>query len=85
MVDAYHEFDHPREMMEGIVKSLKPGGRVALVEYRAEDPKIAIKPLHKMTVLQASKEMAVNGFSLVYAGDFLPMQHFLLYQKVRQK
>ena len=43
MVDAYHEFDHPREMMMGIVKSLKPGGRVALVEYRGEDPSVPIK------------------------------------------
>src|SRR4051812_3234009 len=49
MVDAYHEFDHPREMMEGIAAGLKPGGRVVLVEYRGEDPNVPIKPHHKMT------------------------------------
>src|SRR5204863_5256127 len=51
MVDAYHEFDHPREMMEGIVKSLRGGGvgRVALVEFRAEDREVPIKPHHQMT------------------------------------
>ena len=49
LVDAYHEFSHPREMMESIVKGLKSGGRVILLEYRGEDPTVPIKPLHKMT------------------------------------
>ena len=59
MVDVYHEFSHPYEMMEGIVKALKPGGRVAFVEYRGEDPKVPIKRLHKMTEAQVKKEAAL--------------------------
>src|SRR5579871_497071 len=65
MVDAYHEFDHPREMMEAIVKSLKPGGRVIDLEYRGEDPEIPILPHHKMTEAQAIKEMAAVGLKHV--------------------
>ena len=57
LVDAYHEFAYPREMMQGIVAALRPGGRMILVEYRGEDPSIAIKPLHKMTEAQARREM----------------------------
>lgn len=57
MVDAYHEFEYPREMMQGIIKALKPGGRVVLVEYRGENPLILIKRLHKMTEKQIKKEM----------------------------
>ncbi|WP_293087146.1 hypothetical protein [Moorena sp. SIO3H5] len=61
MVDVYHELEYPREMMESIVKALKPQGRVVLVEYRKENPLIPIKGLHKMTQKQVKKEMeAVN-------------------------
>ena len=81
MVDAYHEFDHPREMMLGIVAGLKPGGRVALVEYRGEDPSIAIKPLHKMTEAQAIREMEAVGLEHVETIAALPIQHLMLFQK----
>jgi ubiquinone/menaquinone biosynthesis C-methylase UbiE len=81
MVDAYHEFSFPREMMESIVKSLKPGGRVVQIEYRGEDPEVPIKRLHKMTVAQARKEMAVVGLIWKETKDFLPQQHFLVFEK----
>jgi ubiquinone/menaquinone biosynthesis C-methylase UbiE len=58
MVDVYHEFSFPREMMLSVVKALKPGGRVVQIEYRGEDPDVPIKRLHKMTVAQCRKEMA---------------------------
>ena len=83
MVDAYHEFSHPREMMEGIVRSLKPGGRVALVEYRGEDPTVPIKELHKMTQAQARREMAAVGLSWLKTLDFLPQQHLMIFEKLR--
>jgi ubiquinone/menaquinone biosynthesis C-methylase UbiE len=81
MVDAYHEFDHPREMMEGIFRALKPGGRVVLVEYRGEDPDVPIKPLHKMTEAQAKKEMAVVGLQHVKTLPGLPRQHVMIFRK----
>lgn len=81
MVDAYHEFSHPREMMLGIVAGLKPGGRVVLIEYRGEDPKIPIKRLHKMTESQVKKEMEAVGLQWRETQSFLPQQHFMVFEK----
>src|SRR5205085_4145479 len=81
MVDVYHELEFPHETLQAIKRSLKNDGEVLLLEYRAEDTSIAIKPHHKMTIMQANKEMSANGFKLVFDGEFLPMQHFLLYKK----
>jgi ubiquinone/menaquinone biosynthesis C-methylase UbiE len=83
MVDVYHELEFPHEMLQAIKKSLKSDGAILLLEYRAEDTSIAIKPHHKMTITQANKEMSTNGFRLVFDGEFLPIQHFLLYKKSR--
>jgi ubiquinone/menaquinone biosynthesis C-methylase UbiE len=80
-VDAYHEFSFPREMMESIVKGLKPGGCVIQIEYRGEDPDVPIKRLHKMTVAQAKKEMAAVGLVWKETKEFLPQQHFLVFEK----
>ena len=80
-VDAYHEFSHPHEMMLSIVRALRPGGRVFLLEYRAEDPEVRIKPLHKMTQDQAKKELAAAGLQWVRTDDFLPWQHFMVFRK----
>jgi SAM-dependent methyltransferase len=81
MVDAYHEFSHPREMMLNLRAALEPGGRVYLVEYRKEDPSIPIKPLHKMTEAQARKEMTAVGFEWVATEEMLPRQHFMIFRK----
>lgn len=81
MVDAYHEFSHPREMMESILTALKPGGRVVFVEYRGEDPQIPIKPRHKMTVAQLTKEMNALGLVKVRVNTDLPTQHITTYRK----
>ena len=81
MVDAYHEFSHPREMMLALVEALRPGGRVFLVEYRGEDPSIPILPLHKMTEAQARLEMEAVGLEFVENRAMLPQQHFLVFRK----
>ncbi|MEO8862351.1 MAG: class I SAM-dependent methyltransferase [Ginsengibacter sp.] len=81
MIDVYHELQYPKEMMQNISKALKRNGKILLLEYRAEDPSIRIKPLHKMSVAQVNKEMAANGFKLSSDGEFLPIQHFLLYER----
>ncbi|MBA2762876.1 MAG: class I SAM-dependent methyltransferase, partial [Segetibacter sp.] len=80
MVDVYHELENPAEILQAIKKSLKKDGKVLLIEYKGEDPSVRIKPLHKTTVAQLNKELSANGFKLAYKGDFLPIQHFLLYQ-----
>lgn len=85
MVDAYHEFSHPREMMESIVLALKPGGRVIWIEYRKEDVTVPIKPLHKMSQAQVKKEAAAVGLEHVETRDFLPSQHFMIFRKPAAK
>jgi ubiquinone/menaquinone biosynthesis C-methylase UbiE len=81
MVDVYHELLYPQEMLQAIRLSLKPKGKLLLLEYRAEDSKVPIKLLHKMSAAQVNKEMKANGFHLVQRGEFMPIQHFLVYQK----
>ena len=80
-VDVYHEFSHPHEMMTAIRRSLKPGGRVVLVEYRGEDPTVPIKLLHKMTVAQVRKEMEYTGLKWVKNVGTLPRQHILIFER----
>jgi SAM-dependent methyltransferase len=82
MVDAYHEFEFPQEMMQGIVKALKPGGKVALIEYRGENPLIMIKALHKMTQKQVKKEMQAVGLTWQETNNLLPQQHLMVFEKV---
>lgn len=81
MVDAYHEFAYPREMMEEIVKALKANGRVVLVEYRRENPLITIKKLHKMSQKQVKKEMAAVGLVWQETKDILPQQHLMIFRQ----
>jgi ubiquinone/menaquinone biosynthesis C-methylase UbiE len=83
MVDVYHELEYPQEMLRSIHKALKPDGKILLIEYRGEDPTVPIKALHKTTVAQLTRELNANGFQLHYRGDFLPIQHFLLFEKKR--
>jgi SAM-dependent methyltransferase len=81
LVDAYHEFSHPREMGRAMFRALKPGGRLVLLEYRAEDPRVPIKALHKMTEAQVRLELSSLGFRWVRTEDFLPQQHFLVFER----
>ena len=81
MIDAYHEFSYPREMIQHIADALKPGGRVVLVEYRAEDPNVPIKELHKLSVVQATKEMKAAGLKRLKNDDRLPQQHIMFFGK----
>jgi ubiquinone/menaquinone biosynthesis C-methylase UbiE len=81
MADAYHEFEFPREMMQGIVRGLKPGGRVAQLEYKTENPLVLIKPLHKMTQGQARRELESVGLEFVENRRGLPQQHLLIFRK----
>jgi precorrin-6B methylase 2 len=81
MVDVYHELLYPKEVLQSIHKSLKPKGKLVLIEYKGEDPEVAIKEEHKMTVRQVTKELKANGFKLIQNGQFMPIQHFLVFEK----
>ena len=81
MVDVYHEFNFPVEMITSIKKALKPNGHLFLIEYRGEDLKVPIKKIHKMTEKQAVKELEVAGFKLKENIDNLPWQHCMVFIK----
>ena len=81
IVDAYHEFSHPFEMGTAMADALKPEGKLILIEYRAEDRSVPIKPLHKMSENQAIDEMRAIGLKHLRTEDFLPQQHFLVFEK----
>jgi ubiquinone/menaquinone biosynthesis C-methylase UbiE len=83
MVDVYHELTYPFEVMTKVREALKPGGRVVFVEYRKEDPRVRIKEVHKMSVDQLTREMAVVGLARVQVIESLPAQHIVIF--VRSK
>ncbi len=77
--DVYHEFSHPEQMLAAMRQSLSPNGVVVLLEFRAEDPKVPIKKLHKMSKAQVNQELTANGFKLVKEFDKLPWQHMMFF------
>jgi tRNA A58 N-methylase Trm61 len=81
LVDVYHEFSEPQKMLRGIRESLKPDGRLVLLEYRKEDPKIPIREEHKMTVAEVKTELEAEGFTLGPVIETLPRQHILILTK----
>jgi ubiquinone/menaquinone biosynthesis C-methylase UbiE len=81
MVDVYHELSQPQLVLRHIKASLKPGGRLALVEYRKEDPNVPIKPEHKMSVADAKLEVEAEGFKLTTTNEDLPRQHILIFTR----
>ncbi|MEZ5951461.1 MAG: class I SAM-dependent methyltransferase [Planctomycetaceae bacterium] len=83
MVDVYHEFEFPYEMLQNMTQSLKPGGRIALVEYRLEDPRVPIKLVHKMSEKQAVRELTLPEWNLEHTEtiDKLPRQHLMIFTR----
>ena len=81
MVDVYHELAYPAEVLGSIIDALKPGGRVVFVEYRAEDPAVAIKPLHKMSERQVRREATAHGLKWERSIKSLPIQHAIVFRK----
>ncbi|MGH8187755.1 MAG: class I SAM-dependent methyltransferase [Steroidobacteraceae bacterium] len=81
MVDVYHELEYPYEMLRRVHAALRPDGRVALIEYRAEDPKVMIKAVHKMSQRQIIKELEAAGFRHVKTVRTLPLQHLVIFEK----
>ena len=81
LVDVYHELEFPFEVLNDMKKALKPNGLIVLLEFRAEDPRVPIKPLHKMSVSQISKEMNFIGLELFRNIQKLPRQHMLFFKQ----
>ena len=81
MVDVYHELAYPYEVMASVMKALKPGGRMVFVEYKAEDPRVPIKPLHKMSEAQIKREAAVFPLEWERTVSTLPWQHVVIFRK----
>jgi SAM-dependent methyltransferase len=81
LVDVYHELAFPYEVMRSLIRALKPGGRVVLVEYRGEDPAVPIKPLHKMSEAQIRREMSVQPLTWERTSERLPVQHIVVFRK----
>ncbi|MBI4906104.1 MAG: class I SAM-dependent methyltransferase [Acidobacteria bacterium] len=79
MVDVYHEFDQPQQMLRKMRAALKPTGRMVLLEYRKEDPNVPIRLEHKMTVEEAKAEIEAEGFRLDKVISTLPRQHILIF------
>ena len=81
MVDVYHELEFPFEVIDSLVRALKPGGRIAYVEYRLEDPRVPIKTLHKMSEAQVRKEAAAHALVWERTASTLPWQHVVIFKK----
>jgi ubiquinone/menaquinone biosynthesis C-methylase UbiE len=81
MVDVYHEFSEPQKMLQKLREALKPGGRLVLLEYRAEDPSVPIRPEHKMTKAQVKQEVEAEGFTQWRVYDDLPQQHVIIFTR----
>jgi ubiquinone/menaquinone biosynthesis C-methylase UbiE len=81
MVDVYHECSDPEATLQGLRSALKPRGRLVLVEFRAEDPEVPIKPEHKMTLDQVRREVEPQGFTFKESLEFLPWQHVIIFEK----
>jgi SAM-dependent methyltransferase len=81
MVDVYHELEFPFEVMESLVRAMKPGGRIVFVEYRAEDPNVPIKLVHKMSEAQVKKEAAQHALEYERTASTLPWQHVIIFRK----
>jgi ubiquinone/menaquinone biosynthesis C-methylase UbiE len=85
LVDVYHEFSHPREMLSKIRESLKPTGRLILLEYRKEDPTVPIRLEHKMTVKEVRAEIEPEGFRFEKSLETLPRQHILIFRPLQRQ
>jgi ubiquinone/menaquinone biosynthesis C-methylase UbiE len=81
MVDVYHELAYPYEVMMSIMQALKPRGRIVFVEYKAEDARVPIKPLHKMSEAQIKREAGVFALEWEQTVSTLPWQHVVVFRK----
>jgi ubiquinone/menaquinone biosynthesis C-methylase UbiE len=82
LVDVYHEFSRPQRMLDRIRESLKPNGRLVLLEFRKEDPTVPIRPEHKMSVEEVKAEVTPQGYQFEKVVDTLPWQHIIFFRSL---
>jgi len=78
MVDVYHELQEPQTFLQRLKETFKPGGRLVLLEFRKEDPKVPILEVHKMSVAEVKQELEAEGFVLDTVIEVLPWQHIIV-------
>jgi ubiquinone/menaquinone biosynthesis C-methylase UbiE len=83
MVDVYHELSAPQAFMRRLRETLKPDGRLVLIEFRKEDPSVPIREEHKMSVAQVREELAADGYTVDRVIDVLPWQHIIVLKVAR--
>ena len=83
MVDVYHELSQPQAFVRRLREALKPDGRLVLIEYRKEDPRVPIKEEHKMSVAQVRQELSADGYAIDRVIDVLPWQHIIVLKAAR--
>jgi ubiquinone/menaquinone biosynthesis C-methylase UbiE len=79
LVDVYHEFRYPQAMLQSIRRSLTPQGELILIEYRKEDPSVPIAFTHRMSVVEARREVEAEGFRYARVVESLPRQHIIVF------
>lgn len=83
MVDVYHELSQPQTVLRRMKAALSPTGRIAILEFRKEDPGVPIRLEHKMSVAEATSEFGAEGYRLDRRVDTLPWQHLLFFSPQR--
>ncbi len=81
LVDVYHEFRQPQAMLQSIRRSLRPDGRLVVIEYRKEDPRIPIAATHRMSIAEARAEIEPEGFGFERVIAGLPRQHIIVFRR----
>jgi ubiquinone/menaquinone biosynthesis C-methylase UbiE len=83
MVDVYHELAAPQAFVRRLREALKPDGRLVLIEFRKEDPRVPIKEEHKMSVAEVRQELSADGYAIDRVVDVLPWQHIIVLKAAR--
>jgi cyclopropane fatty-acyl-phospholipid synthase-like methyltransferase len=83
MVDVYHELSAPQAFVRRLREALKPEGRLVLIEFRKEDPRVPIREEHKMSVAQVRQELSADGYAIAEVIDILPWQHIIVLKVAR--
>ena len=83
IVDTYHHIGNREAYFRKLAKSLKPGGRVAIIDFKLDSPEGPPREF-RFPPEKFEAEMAAAGYKLAAQHDFLPRQQFLIFQVAGQ-